>query len=89
MSEHAFQEFIEAAGEDPALAEGAQKAVGDLQGNEASAALAAYARARGYDVTDEEVATAMAAGVPDGTLSDDQLDGVAGGGPIFRQDRWR
>lgn len=81
MSERAFQAFVEAAKKDPALAEGAQSAVADLQGNEASAALAAYARARSYDVTDDDVVAAMAASAaPDGALADDQLDGVAGGG---------
>lgn len=75
MSDDALRRFFEAAQQDPALAEGARQALGDRPGD--AAALAAWARGRGWDVAEADVAAAMAAA--EGSLPDDQLDGVAGG----------
>ena len=86
MSEQAYQAFVAAAAQDPALAEGARQALGGRRDAAASAALAAYARDRGYDVTDHDAAAAMPA-APDGALSDDQLEGVAGGNYNIRNEK--
>ena len=60
--------FLEAAAQDPALAEALEKA-------ETPEAVIALAKEKGFEITAEDLAS-----VPEtGELSDDELDGVAGG----------
>ena len=60
--------FLEAAAQDPALAEALEKA-------ETPDAVIALAKEKGFEITAEDLAS-----VPEtGELSDDELDGVAGG----------
>ena len=60
--------FLEAAAQDPALAEALEKA-------ETPEAVIALAKEKGFEITAEDLAS-----IPEsGELSDDELDGVAGG----------
>ena len=89
MSATAFAAFVEKVQNDPGLARAVDEAIGDRRGAAVAAAVAGEARARGYDVADDEVlAMARGAAEPgsDGPLADDDLDAVAGGnvGQFFK-----
>ena len=88
MSMDGFRTFLDAAGSDPRIAEGARRAVGDREDVEAARALAAYARAAGFDVAVDDVAAFDRAMRGDAELSSAELDGVAGGGPIKDVSGW-
>ena len=60
--------FLEAAAQDPALAEALEKA-------ETPEAVIALAKEKGFEITAEDLASVHVTG----ELSDDELDGVAGG----------
>lgn len=82
MSMDGFRMFLEAAGNDPRIAEGARRAVGEREDTEGAQGLAGYARAAGYDVAAEDVAAFDRAMRSEGDLSAAELDALAGGGPI-------
>jgi hypothetical protein len=80
MTKQALADFANTLGCNTQMARGLAAAIGDRQGDEAAEAAAAYARERGFVVTPEDVAALQAtAGDEAGSLSDDQLDTVAGG----------
>src|SRR5690554_7925898 len=83
MSVQSMHEFLGAAAADPVIAHGLGMAVGGKSGPEAVEAVAAYAAGRGYDVTTADAETVRAqfatAIQSEGSLSDADLGGVAGG----------
>lgn len=83
MSVQSMHEFLGAAAADPVVARGLGMAIGGKSGPEAVDAVAAYAAGRGYDVTTadaEAVRAQFAAAIQsEGSLSDTDLGGVAGG----------
>ena len=85
MSTHDVVALVSAAQRDPALARALARAAESHGGEEALAAVAAEARTRGFDIGGAEILghqRARAGEGGDGPLSDEALDGVAGGGQI-------
>lgn len=77
MTTEAVYNFAKAVQANEEMAHGLVTAVSQKQGSEAAEALAAYAREQGFAVTSQDAAALQ--GSAEGTLSDDELDGVAGG----------
>lgn len=81
MTTEALNDFAKAVQTDETMARGLVAAIGRKQGDEAVEAFAAYAQERGFDVTPQDAVALQAAAsrTEEGTLSDDELEGVAGG----------
>lgn len=77
MTTEAVYNFAKAMQADEKMARGLIAATGQKQGAEAAEAFAAYAREQGFAVTGQDVAALQSNA--EGTLSEAELDGVAGG----------
>lgn len=77
MTIDALNEFAKALQADETMARGLLAAIGQEQGGDAAEAFAVYARKQGFAVTKQDVEAIQ--GNAEGTLADDELDGVAGG----------
>ncbi|MCQ0988072.1 Nif11-like leader peptide family natural product precursor [Jiella marina] len=80
MSIEAMSAFAEAARADQEMADGLAGCLNGNAGTEAVETFAAYAQARGFAVTVEDVLTLQPSSDGDGTLSDAELDAVSGAG---------
>lgn len=80
MTTEALQDFANAVQTDTQTARGLVAAISRKQGEEAADAFAAYAQEQGFAVTPQDAAALQAAdSTGERTLSDDELEGVAGG----------
>lgn len=77
MTIEAINDFAKALQADETMARGLAVAIGRKQGEEAAETLAVYAQEQGFAVTRQDVSALQ--GSAEGSLSDDELDGVAGG----------
>ncbi|MCA1992636.1 MAG: Nif11-like leader peptide family RiPP precursor [Coleofasciculus sp. S288] len=86
MSIEAVADFTKRLTEDASLQEELRAAVGDKEGMEASQAVADLGSKHGYSFTAEEAQQVRDYVVANesGELSEEQLEAVAGGGPIGR-----
>ena len=88
MSRQGLEAFVTAAQGDPALADGAARAAAGRGEAESLHAVASFARERGYDVGEDELAAAWreaSMARTDGELSDSELGAVSGGTDILRK----
>lgn len=79
MTKQAMTDFLEAVRTDEATAGGLIEAIGGNQESGAVETFAAFARERGFAVTPQDVEELRALLEQEGTLSETQLDAVAGG----------
>lgn len=79
MTIEAINDFAKAVEANTEIARGLVAAIGRKQGEEAAEALAVYAQEQGFTVTRHDAEKLQAAASTERTLSDDELEGVAGG----------
>ena len=76
----AMNDFVQAVRDDKEVASGLIEAVGSKEGAEAAAAFAAYARDRGFAISQESVEEAFRlVERRAGEISDEELEAVSGG----------
>lgn len=79
MTSNTMHGFVEALRSDEQLARGLSAAVANKPEAETAQAVAAYARQHGFNITTEDAAMLRRSPREDASLTDDQLDTVAGG----------